>query len=158
MSGTRQEVLDGLTQMVEFFRTHPDIPFHFQSPVNIYVGTKENLAQVARDLASMGLTKKWSDYALALRLSFGPIAVDWFLERTQVCRKVLKGTRVIPARPEQTVEDYDWICDEPLLAGNGESIAGEPNPYLEERHEGERERVEIGARVMDEYDPLLRFP
>ena len=137
--------------MVEFFRDHPDIPFYFDSPMKIYVDTKEGLAQVARALAAVGLEKRWSDYALSLRLSFGPVAVDWFVERSQVCRKVVKGTRVIPASPERVVEKYDWVCDEPLLSGNdGEGAAGEPDPDLEERLIEAREKYEQHCRETDD--------
>ena len=50
-------------------------------------------------------------------------------------------------------------CSVPKTAGELRRLwDGDADPDREERREDERERVEIGARVMDEYDPLLRFP
>lgn len=39
-------------------------------------------------------------------------------ERSQVCRKIVTGTKVVPAYtiPERVEEDVEWVCDEPLLA------------------------------------------
>jgi hypothetical protein len=57
---------------------------------------------------------------------FGPVLVETFTDRGTVCRKVVTATREItreisdPDAPTvtvtETVEDYDWICEESLLA------------------------------------------
>lgn len=50
-------------------------------------------------------------------------------------------------------------CAVPQTAGDLRRLYfAEPDPALDERRQDERERTEVGARVMDEYDPLLRFP
>ena len=50
-------------------------------------------------------------------------------------------------------------CAVPQTAGELRSLYfSEPDPDQVERHEDEREWLEIGGRVMDEYDPLLRWP
>lgn len=50
------------------------------------------------------------------------IALTITVNRSEVCRRIEKGTRVIPAQPERTVTDYEWECgpeDSSLEDSNG---------------------------------------
>lgn len=77
---------------------------------------KETVAAVAR--AMHGARKTYSDEGTAyLDKQFGNgVQLSVCFPRNLVCRKVVKGTKVIPAEPEKTIEDVEWVCDEPILA------------------------------------------
>jgi len=47
----------------------------------------------------------------------GDVSLHVNAARSTVCRRVVTGTKVIPARPEHTVEEVEWVCeDQSLLA------------------------------------------
>lgn len=68
--------------------------------------------------------KEYSDAGLFyLRTKIGGLPVEVFSNRGNVCRKIVKGTRVVPAVtipeqhiPEREEEIVEWEC-EPILAG-----------------------------------------
>jgi len=62
--------------------------------------------------------KDFSGQSFALTRKFGILTLRISASREQVCRKIVTGTRVVPAYtiPERIEEDAEWVCDEPLLA------------------------------------------
>jgi hypothetical protein len=103
--------------LADFLDAHPEIDLSFATH-NVYLSSRESLAALAR---IGGWTKNYSDNYFTLRREFsGEVQLDVYTERDSVCRKVVTGTRVVPAQPatEERVEDvFEWVCDEPLLAG-----------------------------------------
>jgi hypothetical protein len=115
----RRAFVAGLREMADFIDAHPNLPTPYGSAQNTFVNTKEALAVIARE-PGVRWEKSASDGYFYLKVSFaGGHAYEVNLERAQVCRKVVTGTRIEPARPEQEVETYIWECDEPLLAVQG---------------------------------------
>jgi len=102
-------------------------------PGNIYLGSsynslwdddrstaKEKAKQVAKILAKGGLVeKKHDNYSLDLIRKFGQIKLCFSINREKFCRKVVKGTKEIPAVTYEvrTEEIVEWVCDDPVLAG-----------------------------------------
>lgn len=106
----REQLIDGLRRMADFLEANPCVKEPLcELTLNAFVHTREELAGQAR-LADW--EKAWYGDWFALRRSFGPVRLDVNIERELVCRRVAKGTRTIPAQPERTVEDFDWVCDE----------------------------------------------
>lgn len=81
---------------------------------------KEKAKAVAKILARGGLVeKKHDDYDLTLIRSFGKIKLKFSIQREKFCKKVVTGTREIPAvtYEARTEEVVEWVCDDPVLAG-----------------------------------------
>jgi hypothetical protein len=113
------ELISGLRDFADFLALHPDLP-------DIYVGAfcgvgKQEMATVARDCGSA--EKKFTDDEFRLTKKFGPIELVFYTRRTNVCQRVVVGTKEVPEAkyperivPAHTEEVVEWICDEPLLA------------------------------------------
>ena len=53
----------------------------------------------------------------ALAAGIGPVELCvWPPGRETVCRKIVKGKKMVEAQPAREVEDVEWVCDEPILA------------------------------------------
>lgn len=39
------------------------------------------------------------------------VSVNYYASREMMCTKVYKGTKVVPAQPEQVIDEYDWECE-----------------------------------------------
>ena len=121
-SRRRRDHIAGLRQLADFLELHPDLPLPYAGAQNAFVGGKDGLAAAARE-PGVKWAKKVDDYNFTLAVEFsGGYAYEVNADRGAICRKVVTGTRIEPAReatPERTVETYDWVCDEPLLAGGG---------------------------------------
>lgn len=132
-----QSLIDGLTNLAEFLDANPDFPTLVATGVFWKrFETKDELQSAIRLLGKT--EKQYSDITASFRRYFNKksdvqgIWIDLDISRELVCRKVVKGTKIIPARPAteaRVVEDYEWICDEPVLA--------EPGSLLEQK-----ERIE----------------
>lgn len=119
--------IDGLSELVAFLEAHPDLPCPIggisssASHHVVYVATKDELVRFARTAGAKWEKDFQSDTYFSLKLRFAGGAVyELYTERAKVCRKEVIGTRIEPATPEREVEDYRWICDEPLLAGGAQ--------------------------------------
>ena len=111
----RNAFIKALRACADFYEEHPLIEAPVQTTFNVFVNTKEEIAVYAR-LAAW--EKVYNEEWFSLRKVFGDsFQLEINATRETVCRKVVTGTRILPARPEQTVEIIEWICDEPLLAG-----------------------------------------
>jgi hypothetical protein len=82
---------------------------------------KEQAKRVARVLAKGALVeKRHNNYSLDLVRTFGTnIKLIYSINREKFCKKVVTGTKVVPAyvREEHTEETFEWVCDDPVLAG-----------------------------------------
>jgi len=97
----------------------------------IYALTAEEFAQTVRAIGKG--VKVPDDKWMNVQRQFGPVMVEAFTDRNMVCRKVVTGTREVtkeipdPDAPvvtvTETVEDYEWVCDEPLLAALPERLS-----------------------------------
>ena len=118
---TSQAIAVALRELSTLIEQHPDLPWPFLEGYvfNVFLMHKEELAHVARAFGGT-LEKYPCGPFFALRKHVGPFIVDFNVPRTEVCHRVVTGTRVVPAVPEETVEVVEWICDESLLdAGKG---------------------------------------
>ena len=82
----------------------------------LYRFTREELQRTVRALGR-GIKEDDDRWAGVTRQFGGGVSVYAYTSREQVCRKVVTGTKVIPAHviPEHTVELVEWEC-EPILA------------------------------------------
>jgi hypothetical protein len=111
----RSELIQGLRDLATFLESYPEIPTP-SFGVDAWVNSKEELTNASR--LGGKWEKRYTGNYFCLGKRFGPILFEINTERDKVCRRVVVGTETIPAQPERTVEKVEWICDEPLLAGN----------------------------------------
>ena len=107
----REEFITGLRDAADFLEAHPALETPFgRLAVNVFVDTKEELAEYARTAA---WKKGGNDSYFWLKRDIGSLSYEVNINREQVCRRIVVGTDTIPA---QTVEKIEWACDEPLMA------------------------------------------
>lgn len=118
-SKRRRMFIQGLRDMADFFENHPDLKFPHYSGLNVFVNTREEIAEIARQST---WSKVYAGHWFCLRKQFGSdLTLEINISREEVCRKVVTGTRVVPAMPampatEETVEEVtEWVCDETSL-------------------------------------------
>ena len=121
----RAEVINGLRALADFLESHPAVPYPVCTRLNAFVATRDELAAVARHGAPWAKQSNeqyfWLSRVFAGDPRYPDLQLDINIDREQVCRKVVKGTKTIPAQPERTIEDVEWICDEALLASEATS-------------------------------------
>lgn len=126
------ELIDGLRALADMFDAYPDLAARTRySPVNMLVPVddKHEVAAFIRAAKAhaAAIEKSASDsskYFSAL-CKFGPVTLDVYLPREQVCERIVTGTetKMVPdpvalaavPQVEQTVEKVEWKC-RPLLA------------------------------------------
>jgi hypothetical protein len=115
MSTENDDFVRGLREMADFYEAHPTLKMPVYSSFNVFVTTKEDLAACAR-LARW--EKVYNENWFCLRRTFGndQIQLDINVDRSTICRKVVIGTRIEPARPERIVEVVEWFCDDAVLS------------------------------------------
>jgi len=75
-------------------------------------GTKENIRKF---LEAVGECEKdYSDDRIVIikRFSDGSSMLRGEVDRSVMCKRVVVGQKVIPAREEQTVDEVEWVCAE----------------------------------------------
>jgi hypothetical protein len=113
----RQAAIDGLRQLADFIEQHPGVPLPVANGNNAFVWSRETLAAIARTPGVRWEKGAEGNY-FSLSVSFaGGYSYSINIEREQVCRKVVTGTRILPAQPEREVEECEWRCEDSLLAG-----------------------------------------
>ena len=111
----RTAFIQALRDCANFYKQRPGIQAPAYVELNVFLNTKEEIAAHAR-LAAW--EKVYKDSFFLLRRRFGDrFCLEMNIQRDEVCRKVVTGTRVVPATEERTVEIVEWVCDEPVLAG-----------------------------------------
>jgi hypothetical protein len=126
---TAQEMAAGLRWLADFIETHGvEIPLEYgisdpKVNLNVYCQNKEDMASLAKALASQGMVSKdfSTDYAY-VRKNFGPhVKVEGWSSRDRVCRAKVVGTKTQPIREfidtgrTEEVNIIEWECD-PILA------------------------------------------
>lgn len=114
---------DELRSIAAFFETNPEIAARTydicDTSIQAYAASRNDLVALARALkdATGRCNKRDMGPYFKVEASFGRLRVWGAVDREKVCRKVVKGTKVlppVPAMPARTVEDVEWVC-EPLL-------------------------------------------
>lgn len=113
----RRACVSGLRQLADFIEANPSLPVPYGDNLNVFVGGKDDLARLARVGGVRWEKNATADYFYLKTYFDGGHSYEINIERQKVCRKVVTGTRVEPAKPSQVVEEFHWVCDEPLLAG-----------------------------------------
>lgn len=122
MATERSDYTQGLRELADFIDAHPDIPLPYAGAHNAFVENKAQLGLIARAVGGRWDKKGTTDYFYIKREFAGGHSYEVNVSREQVCRKVKTGTRIEPAKPEQEVETFEWVCEEPLLAGADASV------------------------------------
>jgi hypothetical protein len=118
-----QDTTKGLRELADFMESHPDINLGGWMCLNLFVNTREELADMARKVGTC--QKKISgDYYFLQRDFGGGVTLEINCSRDKVCAKVSKGKkivpakpeRVLPAEPEQEIEEFEYVCPDSLLS------------------------------------------
>ena len=140
----RQSFIDSLRRLANFLEDHPAVTTPRFVNINAFVKSKEELLKTAR---AATWTKNYVQNWFSLKRQFGPhLSYEVNAGREEVCRKIVTGTRVVPARPaepERTEEIYEWACD-PLLGGEDGTSAD-----IEVRARDEDPSADAGATRED---------
>lgn len=109
----------GLRELADFLDAHPDLPIPTWGGVRVNVFIeKDHLKAVLAAAPGVRWEKRQIGDYYSLRTSFtGDCNYDVNIDREQVCRKVVTGSRTEPAQPEREVEEFHWECTDSILAG-----------------------------------------
>jgi hypothetical protein len=136
---THTEIATGLRQLADLIEATPDIRVSYKTFSLWCVSDRETLAALARAALRHGakVEKDIDDQWHNLVVKFGPIEAKALAFRSEVCERVLVGTREVTEMvPDPTVavpdvplveqtrteEIYEWECV-PLLAADAEVSA-----------------------------------
>src|SRR6185436_6909693 len=107
----RAAFVQGLRDLAAFIETHPGVQCPRYHTFNVFLNTREEVSQHARQAS---WEKVYNDHWFSLRKEFGSdIILDVNADRGTVCRRVVTGTRLIPAQEAHVVDEVQWVCDEP---------------------------------------------
>ena len=110
----RKDFVDSLRACADFFEQHPDLPLPENQTLNVWNLTRDAIVKVAQQGSWQ---KHYAGSIFYLSRDFGNnLTLEYNAPRETVCRKVVKGMITVPAKPEQELEDVEWVCSEPLLA------------------------------------------
>jgi hypothetical protein len=123
----RRQFIEGLRAVAQFYEAHPEAWYDgIHLTLNMYIWGRKTREILARTVRSFGqCTKKYDDTNITVSRKFGDqVTLSVFASRAKVCRRVIVGTRILPARtvpassevylPATTEEIVAWRCD-PLL-------------------------------------------
>jgi hypothetical protein len=125
--------IQGLRDMADFLESHPDIQLFGDQRGYVCYSEASELAKAVKGIGDC--TKDVDDYFYNVKKKFGPIDIQFYMNRGGICRKVSKGVKTVmvkvpdptyvapepaPAVPmievEQEVEEFEYVCPESLLA------------------------------------------
>jgi hypothetical protein len=127
MERRRRQFIEGLRAVANFYEENPGAWYDgMHLTLNMYVwgrSARKTLAEMARAFGQCN--KVYDDNNITLSRQFSEqVTVAVFAPRAKVCRRVVMGTRILPARivpateeiriPPSRVEIVEWRCD-PLL-------------------------------------------
>ena len=119
MASERDMYIAGLRELANFLDRHPDLPVPCAGAHNAFARSTTELAVCART-PGVHWTKGASGLYFYLSVEFsGMHSYKLNLMRELVCRKVVTGTRMQPAVPAREIEEYEWVCNDQLLAAIG---------------------------------------
>lgn len=112
----RADFIQGLRAAADFFETHPDVQAPRYTVMNVFLNTREDMATQAR---AASWQKEYNDSWFLLRKDFGAdLRLEINTQRETVCRKVVTGSEVVPAKPAVPAsvrETFEWVCDDASL-------------------------------------------
>ena len=112
----RTAFIQALRECATFLETHPTVKQPVYNVLNVFVNTKDELAAYARVTS---WEKTYNGEWFWLAKAFGQdLRLDITVSRETVCRKVVTGTKVVPAveaQPERVEETFDWVCEDASL-------------------------------------------
>jgi len=129
----RLHFIQGLRAVAKFYEDHPNAWYDgMHLTLNMFVwgrSARKTLAEMA--VAFGHCNKVYDDTNITVSRQFSEqVTVAVFAPRAKVCRRVVLGARVLPARiepateeiciPEARVEIVEWQCD-PLLQNDAGS-------------------------------------
>ena len=118
-----------LRTLADFYELHPDTPapsiWGWSNDVSIYLPAEKS-KEYLRRIGAFEKEYVGETFRAKKILNDGEVVLLFNTDRTAVCRKVVKGTRVVPEtyvpgteghiEPEHEEEIVEWECDEPILA------------------------------------------
>ena len=114
---TQNAHADSLRALAAFLESQPDIKVRGGMTLNLFIDA-DDLPRYARMTNWM---KHYVGNWFALAKDFGNgVTLDINVQREKVCRKIVTGTRIVPAReaePEHEESITDWVCDETSILG-----------------------------------------
>lgn len=129
---TTRDLADSLVALATSLNLHPEVPLPNYCYVNIYDWTADDKTVAGLVRALGGGKKEYTNSDFKLTNQYGPLEVSLTTSRSTVCRKVVDGKRIIPAKvvpakpeeiipatPEQVIpeseeEVFHWECS-PIL-------------------------------------------
>jgi hypothetical protein len=116
-----------LRLLADFLDQHPTLPQPTMYSFDSGASFRLDEATAKEDLRAIGsFEKSYSGESFYAYKQLGGRKLTFSVGREAICRKVVKGTKVVPEHyvagsegyiePEKTVEDVEWICDDPILA------------------------------------------
>jgi hypothetical protein len=112
----RQQFTTSLRALADFLDAHPEVPCPHYIVLNVFTDDRPTLAAVAR---TGRWEKVYNDSWFSLVKSFGEhLTLEVNAQRSTVCRQVVVGTRIRPAKPaepECEEEVTEWVCDDAAL-------------------------------------------
>lgn len=109
-----------LRELATFLDEHPQVPIPYAPTMNMYVSDAKDFAPIAR---AASWEKGYLDNWFYLRKQFGAeegIQYEINISRDAICRKVVVGTRIVPAveaQPEREEDVTEWVCGDVSLLG-----------------------------------------
>lgn len=123
----RQHFIEGLRAVAQFYEQNPDAWYDgIHLTVNMYIWGRAARQILVRTVRALGpCTKNYDHTNITVSRKFSEqVTLSVFAPRAKVCRRVILGTRILPARtvpasgevhlPATTEEIVAWRCD-PLL-------------------------------------------
>ena len=124
-----QATVKGLRDLADFLEKNPWIKAPYLGAVLVYVGAGE-VSQAARSLGTFD--KEFTDDFLNMNKSFGPVRLQVYTNRANVCRKVKTGTKIVTKKVidpsylaannglpmvevKEEVPVYEFVCPPSLL-------------------------------------------
>lgn len=116
--GDRDKLCQGLRELATFLETHHEIPLPpWGVSITGFVGSRDELRAACRNIGTA--EKHWYGATLSIRKNFGPVSLDIDISREKVCKRVVKGQEWIPPSVGHHQDVIEWVCDEPIFAGDG---------------------------------------
>ena len=125
--GLRRQFIEGLRAVARFYEDNPDAWYDgIHLTLNMYIWGREAREILARSVRALGsCIKTYDGTNMTVSRKFSDqVTLSFFAPRAKVCRRIILGTRILPARtvpasgevhlPATTEQVVAWTCD-PLL-------------------------------------------
>jgi hypothetical protein len=116
MKTVHEQYADSLRAIADWYEAHPEIPLPGDDTLTNYaVCTREHAESLIRGLGNC--KKDYDETSFTISRRFGVLNVRFYFSRSEVCKKVVVGSRIepeqiVPARviPAHTVDVVEWEC------------------------------------------------